>query len=289
MKILVSDLPKSNWWGIGMPHYKNNWAMVAGTVPDQKLVENEHQQLIDTLKNVVDVELIPFPRSFDTPEITEHDYVFVRDTFISNQKGEAVLSNFSERHREPEVEIARRMLKKRNIRTYSLSDDAFAEGGEFYYCALEEILFAGLCRNNKKGVDEVTKYLNVKKLCIVETDAFHLDTIFTTLVDKSGKTVAVLTCPAQIKNWTVVEIFLKKHAIQLIEIDQTDTIGRPGHIGRMATNCSSLPGILIGGALFSTPRVEDKIRSMGIERMISPVTQFQLSGGGIHCLTNEIF
>lgn len=289
MKILVSDLPRSPWWGSGMPHYQNNWAMVAGTVPDQKLVDNEHQALIDNLKKAADVVIVPFPEVFDTGEDTEHDYVFVRDTFISNQRGEAVLSNFSERHREPEVEISRKMLENLGVKLYTVSDDAYAEGGEFYYCATEEILFAGLCRNNKKGVEEVAKFLNVKNLCIVETDAFHLDTIFTTLIDKTGKTVAVLTCPAQIKNWSHVAEFLQKQSISLIEIYIEDTIGRPEKVGLMATNCLNLPGILIGGAIFGTRGVEEKIQSFGINRMISPVTQFQLSGGGVHCLTNELY
>ena len=39
MKILISHLPKHDWWGHGTPIYKNNPAMKQGMVPNQELVE----------------------------------------------------------------------------------------------------------------------------------------------------------------------------------------------------------------------------------------------------------
>ena len=31
-----------------------------------------------------------------------------------------------------------------------------------------------------------------------------------------------------------------------------------------------------------------KLMDMGIDRIITPTSQFQLSGGSVHCMTNEL-
>ena len=39
---------------------------------------------------------------------------------------------------------------------------------------------------------------------------------------------------------------------------------------------------------FSNPYIDEKIMEMGINVVITPTSQFQLSGGSVHCLTNEL-
>ena len=46
----------------------------------------------------------------------------------------------------------------------------------FFYCAKDKILFSGLQRNSRKGVDFVAEELNVNKIVLLKGTGFHLDT-----------------------------------------------------------------------------------------------------------------
>ena len=39
---------------------------------------------------------------------------------------------------------------------------------------------------------------------------------------------------------------------------------------------------------FANPAIDKKIMKMGVDVVINPTSQFQLSGGSVHCLTNEL-
>ena len=68
----------------------------------------------------------------------------------------------------------------------------------------------------------------------------------------------------------------------------TDSIGINNNIGSLAVNNFSAPGLLISSSKFSEPSVEKYLKTKKIKIETSPVSQFQLSGGSIHCLTNEL-
>lgn len=89
MKILFSRLPDNPWWGHGTPMYENNPAMKEGVVPNQELVEIE-MYLLNKLFGKLPVETIEidFPAILDQHhfDLRKHDFVFVRDLFISNQQ-----------------------------------------------------------------------------------------------------------------------------------------------------------------------------------------------------------
>ena len=287
MKISFTFLPHYPWWGSGTPAYKNNLAMKVGAFPDQKTVEKEHIGVLKTLQQYTDVETFPFPQELDANGLNKHDFVFSRDSFISNQRGEVVISNFSERERQAEAEQMALYLKDKGYSVYRLNNSAFAEGGEFYYCLKDDLLFAGISRNNIHGISETARLLGIENVQIVESDSFHLDTVFSLLLDKGGYLIGIIACLELIKNSKSIEQFAKKRGIELIDILPIDTIGTDGK-GKIAVNCLPLPGVLIGGDKFDTPGVEAKIRNLGLECVIIPVSQFRLSGGGIHCLVNEL-
>ncbi len=289
MKILFSELPLSPWWGNGMPHYQNNWMMKKGMVPQQSIVIKEHAGCGKLLKRESDVISIPFPEELDTAGHYKHDFIFVRDHFISDQNGSAVISNFSEKHRQEEAGVTSKFLQSIGIRTYRISDDAHAEGGEFYFHPHTGILFAGTVRNNRKGIAETAKFLGAKEVCIIESHAFHLDSLFTPVIDSHNTLIAAITCPLGIKNWHSVESFLKSHTIHTLPIPLSDCLGTPAHPGSLAVNCLPLPGVMIGSSTFPQPNIEEKLMRMGIRHEVTPTTQCRLSGGGVHCLTNELF
>ena len=287
MKVSFTFLPKYPWWGSGTPAYENNLAMKLGAIPDQKRVEKEHANVLKTLQKYTKVEIFPFPKQLDANGLNRHDFVFTRDAFVSNQKGDIVISNFSERERQPEAECMAGYLEEKGYQLHRLSYSAFAEGGEFYYVYQDDLLFAGICRNNIHGISETARLLNIKNIQIVESDSFHLDTVFSLLLTKDGHLTGIIACLELIKNRQSIEQFAKKRGIALIDILFIDTIGADGK-GRISVNCLPVPGYLIGGDRFITPYVEEKIKKLGIIHVVTSVSQYKLSGGGIHCLANEL-
>ena len=200
MTISFAQLPKYPWWGQGTPAYENNLAMKLGALPKQEVVKKENADCLSTLKKYATVDLFPFPTDLDANGLNKHDFVFTRDTFISNQKGDVVISNFSERERQPEAEAVEPILKKAGFRTHRLSKGSYAEGGEFYYVLKDDLIFAGISRNNIHGISEVAKTLGISTVQIVESESFHLDTVFTILTNKNGHLAGILVCFDLIKN-----------------------------------------------------------------------------------------
>ena len=178
MKILVSELPESDWWGKGMPHHANNWLTTQGNIPRPDIVRDAHRRFVSALQKVTDVLLLPFPEKFDTGGLYKHDFIFLRDSYISAGPGRVIVSNFSERQRQDEAVYMKAYLTALGLTVYTLSDDAYAEGGEFYLVPCDTLMFAGLTRNNTKGVSEVAALTGSTRVCVVINPAFHLDTNF---------------------------------------------------------------------------------------------------------------
>ena len=287
MKISMVSLPKFPWWDNGTPAYENNLAMRLGSIPVQKKVQTEHKEVLKILNKYAKVELFPFPQEMDSNGLNKHDFIFSRDSFISNQKGDVVISNFSERERQAEAEQMYSYLEVKGYRIHRLSSDSYAEGGEFYFVAKDDILFAGISRNNIHGISETARFLGIKNIVIVESDSFHLDTVFTILIQKDGHLAGIIVCKDLIRNSQSLESFAKKRGIELIDVDPIDTIAADGK-GKITVNCLPLQGVLVGGDKFSTKGVEEKIKKLGIKHVVVGVSQFKLSGGGIHCLANEL-
>lgn len=287
MKISYTLLPKYPWWGSGTPAYENNLAMKLGALPNQELVVKEHTQALKTLQKHLEVEVFPFPSTLDANGLNKHDFVFTRDAFISSQKGSMVISNFSEKERQAEAEEMAKYLEEKGYKINRLSEGSYAEGGEFYVSFKDDLIFAGICRNNIHGISETARLLGINNIQLIESDSFHLDTVFTLLLGKDGHLKGVIVCLDLVKNGKSIQVFAKKRNIELINVLPIDTIGDDGK-GNISVNCLPVPGYLIGGDLFKTPGVEERIKKLGIKHVITPVSQFKLSGGGIHCLVNEL-
>ena len=79
-----------------------------------------------------------------------------------------------------------------------ISTDGRADGGEFYYCANNKILFSGLQRNTPEGVNFVAEELNVNK-SVTKGEGYHLDTFFTPALNKNGHIAALIICEKILK------------------------------------------------------------------------------------------
>ncbi len=295
MKILISKLPKHHWWGHGTPIYENNPAMKEGVVPNQELVEIE-MFMMSKLFNRLPIEVveIDFPYFLDQQNLDQrqHDFVFVRDLFVSDQNGRMIISKFSEKARQVEADIMQVMLDSMGYKTIRIPDDstATAEGGEFYYCPGDDVLFSGACRNNIEGAEWVAQEFNVDELVIMKSNAFHLDTLFTPVINKDNKLVAVIGCTSLMEKESVENLrqFAKRKNIELVEVPTEDAIGTEDELGEFAVNCEPLPGYLVGPTRFRSNKVAPLLKELGVMHITVPTTQFRLSGGAIHCLTNEL-
>ena len=292
MKIAISKLPNNPWWGTGVVSYKDNPVMRDGIIPDQDLLIKERLNLINTMKNhEIDVVEFSFPKQLENSKYG-HDYVFIRDTFISDLNGNALLLKFSQTNRDAESQLISGYLEKLdfNIKELPNKKNMFAEGGEFYYCPKEKLLFSGVTRNSISGAEEVASFLKVNELIIVETKAFHLDTVFTTVFDHDGNLCAVIVCKELISKNSMERLdeFASSINIKIFNIPFYDAIGSDKKIGSLAVNNLSVPGLLISSSRFSDPSLIEDLDNLNIKTEVSPVSQFQLSGGSIHCLTNEL-
>ena len=295
MKILISHLPKHNWWGHGTPIYKNNPAMKQGMVPNQELVEIEMYMMTQLFNRLpFEVVEINFPNFLDkhNKEDRQHDFVFVRDLFVSNQNGRVIISKFSEKARQVESDIMEIMLDSMGYETIRIPDtiNATAEGGEFYYCSGKKILFSGVCRNNVRGAEWVAQEFNVNELVIMKSNVFHLDTIFTPVINKDNELAAMIACTALMEKDSIINLksFAKRLSVELVEVDPEDSIGTVDQLGEFAVNCCPLPGYLIGPTRFRSLKVNQLLKELDVMHITVPTTQFRLSGGAVHCLTNEL-
>jgi N-dimethylarginine dimethylaminohydrolase len=292
MKILISQLPNSPWWGKGVPMYDDNPAMRLGASPNQSLLRSERLKLISILNEFgVEVVELPFPTIFNTEPI-KHDFVYIRDPFITNQNGKAVILRMKEPNRRGESTMAGQLLEKMGLEIVRIPDKPglYAEGGEFYFCPAENILFSGQCRNSVSGMEAVAEALNVSELVIIQSHSYHLDTYFTPVINQEGHVCALILCMdiVSVKSSRDLRGFAERKNIPIIDIPLEDAIGTAANPGSFAANALSLPGVLIGPSHFSDRTIDDQLTEMGGKRIVTPTTQFELSGGSIHCITNEI-
>ena len=257
----------------------------------QEIAFNEDKTII---KPYDDLDIIPFPSKLDdlNSDSWKHDFIFVRDLFVSNQNGDVVVARFREKERQAEEEIIEEWLMQQDVKVHKLPFDKnyFVEGGEFYFCPQENILFAGTGRNNTIGNTKTAELLNVDELVELSTEAFHLDTVFTPVLNKQNELCLVIVCTQLLEYESLqrLQTFTKTKGIQLLDIPLEETIGLGTQLGSFAANCLPLPGILLGSSAFVSESVNLALAEHNITHSIVPLTQFRLSGGSVHCLTNEL-
>ena len=164
------------------------------------------------------------------------------------------------------------------------------EGGEMYYCQKDNILFAGEFRNSNKGNELTAELLKVRELIILKSSGFHLDTVFSPVFNSTGSLCACIVCIEllDVDSREKLQVFAKKRGIELLYVSPEEAIGINGKLGSFAVNCLPLPGTLIGCAIFENEFVNDALRRHGVKHITTPLSQFRLSGGSVHCLTNEL-
>ena len=289
IKIALSALPKKDWWGSGIVAYQDNDMMVDGATPKQTILENEYHQLVDMIRSVgLETTIVPFSDELEKEK--KFDFIFMRDHFLCNTDKNIVMCNMRLEERLNEGNfVVETMEKSGYMVSYLPNQDCLAEGGEFFYLPKENILLAGLCRNNLKGAESMAGLMGVDQLHIIESSGYHLDTAICPIFNNEYDCIGI-NCAKEVfddKNYKVLKNLCSKHGWELIDIENYNQ--KQSLEARAAMNALTLPGILISGAPILSKKVKDFTAANNIQMHISSVSQFNLSGGSIHCLTNELF
>ena len=289
IKIALSALPKKDWWGSGIVAYQDNDMMVDGATPKQTILENEYHQLVDMIRSVgLENTIVPFSDVLEKEE--KFDFIFMRDHFLCNTDKNIVMCNMRLEERLNEGNfVVETMEKSGYMVSYLPNQDCLAEGGEFFYLPKENILLAGLCRNNLKGAESMAGLMGVDQLHIIESSGYHLDTAICPIFNNEYDCIGI-NCAKEVfddKNYKVLKNLCSKYGWELIDIENYNQ--KQSLEARAAMNALTLPGILISGAPILSKKVKDFTAANNVQMHISSVSQFNLSGGSIHCLTNELF
>ena len=110
------------------------------------------------------------------------------------------------------------------------------------------------------------------------------------IFNEQNELCLLIACTELLENdsWIRLKEFSKKRDIPIIAIHPKEAIGTRAELGSFAVNCMPLPGYLVGSAEFKTQQINDALKENNIKHLVVPLTQFRLSGGSVHCLTNKL-
>jgi len=286
--IAVSALPKDGWWDNGIVAYHDNDMMSNGAIPNQELLKKEHENLIEILqKYSLDTIIIPFERELETNK--KYDFVFMRDHFICNKNKDIVMCNMKLSERMNEGDFVISTLNNLQYKVSFLDENCIAEGGEFFYLPKENILLAGQCRNNLRGAEQMAEKLKVSKLYIINSKGYHLDTSISPIFNNDYDCIGLISAREVFSNSEINDLrnICKSNQWELIEIEHQDI--NTSLSFRTAMNGLTLPGLFVGSKNLNQKQISDFALSNKVIFDSTNVSQFNLSGGSVHCLTNELF
>ena len=286
--ISVSSLPKNGWWNNGIVAYHDNDMMSNGAIPNQELLKKEHENLIGILqKHSLETIIIPFKSELETNK--KYDFVFMRDHFLCNANKDIVICNMKLSERMNEGEYVISTLKDLQYKVSFLDDNCIAEGGEFFFLPKENILLAGQCRNNLRGAEQMAEKLKVSNLHIINSSGYHLDTSISPIFNDEYYCIGLICAREVFSDNEINDLrsICKSNQWELIEIEHQDIDSSLSF--RTEMNGLTLPGLFIGSKNLNQKQISDFALSNNIIFDSTSVSQFNLSGGSVHCLTNELF
>ncbi len=266
------------------------YASEHGIIPDQDLLRKEWLNLVDTLLAAgFHLHIVPFPEALNRPDSLYHDAVFIRDGGLIF-RGIWIKSRFSVKDRIYEGEFHTKLIEaKLNKTVVTLPTEAFLEGGDISYLETCQgsYYFGGLSRSNKVGHDFVRGIIRPDQYILIESEGYHLDTVFTPVVNADNCLVAVIVTADKLSQDSMKA--LHNLGVRVIEVSAMDSSGVADQLGDYAVNALIAPGIMVNSSYFSTPGVEELLSELNIQRFVTPLTSFLYAGGSVHCLTNDIY
>jgi len=200
------------------------------------------------------------------------DMVFATDQGIV-QDGRVLLANFRFSQRKKESQYYRKWFTEHGFGIRSLSNVFPFEGGDTLFFG--DMLFVGTgYRASVASCEELSKKLDkdVIPLRLVDPAYYHLDTCFFPL----GRDTAFYYPPAFSPN---SQSLLKKLVPNLLEMDEAEAAGFA------ANSFVSDKTVLIETGV---PTFKTKLEQLGYNVVELDMSEFNKSGGGIHCLINTL-
>ena len=266
------------------------YAHERGLIPDQDLLRQEWLNFVNTLLTAgFHLHIVPFPEKLNRPDSLYHDAVFIRDAGMIF-RGIWIKSRFSVKDRIFEGEYHTKLIESKLSKTVvTLPEGAFLEGGDINYLETckGRYYFGGLSRSNRIGHDFIREIIRPDHYILIESEGYHLDTVFTPVVNQDNCLVAMIVTENMLSDTSLRK--LHDLDIEVIEVSRMDSSGVAGKLGDYAVNALIAPGVMVNSSYFSTKGVEDKLKELGIRRFVTPLTSFRYAGGSVHCLTNEIY
>ncbi|MBT3495912.1 MAG: hypothetical protein HOL27_03725 [Candidatus Marinimicrobia bacterium] len=304
-EIIIVDLPKAHGniqgcWSQGYPIHQGenenslNYATVYANehqiIPNQVELKRDFEAFKSLIQEAgFSLRVLPFPETLNQETQLNHDAVFLRDAGLMFQNF-WIKANFSAKNRQIEAEVhAKTMRDTFNKDIIELPKKSQLEFGEVFLLYTEKgsYYFGGIARSNKIGHDFVRDIIKPDHYCLIQSEGYHLDTVFSPVIDRDNHLIACLVSNNMIHQNSLAA--LKQLDIELIFLDAIDSSGEGKNLGNYAVNTLIGPGVMLNGDKFLTEHVEEKLESFGIKRFVSPLTYFRYAGGSYHCLTNEVY
>ena len=288
IKISISSLPQNGWWNNGIVAYHDNDMMSNGAIPNQDLLKKEHDNLTAILqKYSLDTVIIPFGKEIEVNK--KYDFVFMRDHFLCNTNKDIVMCNMKLSERMNEGKYVISTLNDLQYKVSFLGENCIAEGGEFFFLPKENILLAGQGRNNLMGAEQMAEKLKISNLHIIHSSGYHLDTSISPIFNNEYDCIGLICAKEVFSDNEINNLrsICRSNQWELIEIENQDINASLSF--RTAMNGLTLPGLFIGSKNLNQKQISDFALSNNIIFDYANVSQFNLSGGSVHCLTNELF
>ena len=288
IKISISSLPQNGWWNNGIVAYHDNDMMSNGAIPNQDLVKIEHNNLTAVLqKYSLDTIIIPFEKEIEINK--KYDFVFMRDHFLCNTNKDIVMCNMKLSERMNEGKYVIPTLNDLQYKISFLDDNCIAEGGEFFFLPKENVLLAGQGRNNLRGAEQMAEKLKISNLHIIHSSGYHLDTSISPIFNNEYDCIGLICAKEVFSDNEINNLrsICRSNQWELIEIEHQNVNASLSF--RTAMNGLTLPGLFIGSKNLNQKQISDFALSNNIIFDYANVSQFNLSGGSVHCLTNELF
>ncbi|HLH65103.1 MAG TPA: arginine deiminase family protein [Solirubrobacteraceae bacterium] len=238
---------------------------------DRGLALRQHAEMVDAYRQAgVNVHLLPAREELPYG-------VYARDSSFMTPFG-AVVTQLANPRRRGEYANVLRFYLEHEIPVYDLVSAGNFEGGDFNMiepgCVL--IGYTGL-RGEEVAARQVGGWMQREGLEVryAPIDEFyvHIDLMVCMLAEKLCA-VCVETTDPEIVDW------LRSRRIEIVEVSFRET---------MALGCNVVA--LGGDRVLSTtaaPKLNERLRALGFTVYDPDMSQFQLAGGGVHCMCQPL-
>lgn len=298
---ILTISPSDKWWytaWMPKPEWKVwiNKEVDIWTIPNQGKVFEQHKNLIQELVSTKVVDLINLSFSdIWKPDISDN-VVFVRDSFLSDQKSKIFMSKFRNPSRLDQAEAIKNILKNKiiNDEIYreiispkNNEEKIYLEWWDFRYIPKDNLLFIWYnpdkttSRNSEEWISWLIKEMNLKNNNYIKIHSkwYHIDTVLSLVTNKDWNLISCITNPEKIGNYDELETFCRKRWIKLLNTtDKNNT---------WVLNTLNLNEYLLSSDRFDD-KTEEELDKLEVKRKIIDTSEYWTAGWWIHCLTNQL-